>query len=386
MSEPRRVAQARGLVAAKRYSDALTILGALVAADPSDAEAWRLIAQCKLGLNDPAAALDAARSALRISPRSEWAHRLCSIALMRRHRYSEARDEADEAVRIAPGLWLTHMQRADVDIHAEWVGDDTLAAATRAVELAPTEPAAHITLGRVHLVRKNNRLAESGFREALRLDPSNAVARNNLAVVQLRRRRLLSAGRHLIGALRLEPNSPLFAANLRLVLRNWATILDLLGVVGCVILLNTTDGRYVSTPRTDNLPGLTVTVAPGQIFRVPATQLPPAYHYVAATGRPAVLVIVPAVLVLALLAICVAIRRSIGPRSGQILLASLRRDGALRTTVSTSLLGVIGLAAAAAAGLPLARGLVGTALVCNVVATVITRVTRRRRREEVNLR
>jgi Flp pilus assembly protein TadD len=363
------------LANSRRWADALRLLGPYVAGAPDDATAWCLVAQCRLGLDDPALALDAAGRAAALNPDSEWAHRLRAMALSAMHASGPAREAAQEAVRLAPNLWQTWVQRAEVDANADDVDESSWDAARRAVELAPLEPSTHITVGRVALAAKQNRFAVQAFREALRLDPTSATAQNNLAVAALRRKRIAFAGSLLVNALRANPTSALYAANLRIVLTAWAAVLDLIGVVACLVVLNTTDGRDLPAAS----PGPITVTLPDQPARSVVTFpsfSPPTVH-VPATGHPGVLTGAAVVLLAAICFIVLTVRRSIGARAGPILLASMRVDRSLQLTVLSCAVAVSSVFAAAIVGLPRARGILGLALVLNVGAGLLTRWLRR---------
>lgn len=380
MTAQNTLAYAALLVSNQRWRDAVAVLGPHLASNPDDGEAWRLMARCQLGMDRPRSAEDAAQRALAIEPDSEWAHRLISIAYLDREIFSSARRAAEEAIRLDPNSWQAHHQRAHVDVEEGVVNRRTWAAARRAVELAPEEPQAHLLLGLVALQSKNRSLAAAEFREALALDPNNAMAANNLAVVQSRRRRLASAGALFSSALRSSPNERLFAANLRGVLRAWAMLLNLLGFIGCLILLSVTAGH--SEPMTPNLAGptpeITLTLGPTEAVTLP---VPPSYlrRHIAVIGRPAALIVVTCVLVAALAAVVAAVRRSVGPTAGRILMASIRADRPLLITIVSCLTGVVLLCAAALAGMPTARALITAAFITFITAALVNRIIGRKR-------
>lgn len=383
--------RARVLADGERWDDALVTLRQHLTSAPDDAQALRLVAQCELGLQRPAPARRAAERSLAVDPDSEWGHRLLAIALRRDARYEEARRAIEEAIRLAPDSWRGYRERAEIDICDEFVSSRTWADARRAVELAPDEPIAQQTLGRLALVQKQNRVAVRAFREALRLDPQDATARNNLAVAQLRRRRLASAGVHLAGALRLDPTSGLFARNLGILLRIWATGLNLVGILACVIALNLTRDDVSTAPgppvqRSVTLPpGAVISAAPDDIVTIGPTSgqtytyddVGPVARHDPQRGRPAVLTVSAVVVLAAALCVLLVLRRSLGRGARRIVGSYARRDSRLAVTALLGLSGTLGLVVAAGVGLPVARGVLGATIALDVVTTVVIRVMAR---------
>jgi Flp pilus assembly protein TadD len=395
VSEPREIPRARALIDAERWSDALAILVPHVATEPGDAQAWCLIAQSHLGLGRSDAALQAAKTARTLTPESEWAHRLCSVAYMRRGLFAEARRAAEESMRLEPDLWVTHRQRAEVDIQANAITHVTWDAARRAVELAPQESDAHTTVGRLALATGANDMATKAFREALRLDPQSATARNNLAVVHLRRKRLGSAVTHLVGALRADPTSELFANNLKIVLRSWAFLINMIGAVGSAILLATTSDRVVSgstsAPYTvgPTFPPGTYTLGPGNVVTLSSVPGEPGYGvvqvpvdqvHIPVVGRPAALIIVACVVVAALIANVIVVRRNLGSSAWSILVAAARRDEILAISLGLSGFVVGGCVVAAALGMPLARPALVVTFLTALGSIVMMRINAPKRR------
>lgn len=354
MTVPRALAQAKALADAERWSDVLVVVSAHLASDPDDALALCLSAQAHLGRGAPRAAAQAAERAIELSPNFEWPHRLYSHALTALLDFSGARRAARESVRLAPNLWKTHRQMAEVDVNhgRSYITQQTWSAALRAVELAPDEPWAHLTLGRVALSAKKYRRAEKAFGECLRLDPSMAVARNNLAVAQLSRRRLASATSHFVAAVQLDPTSTLFERNLRMVLRGWATVMNLVGLAGCVAI------NVVAAPR----------------YRRPPL------HSIPVRGHPAGLAIVAGVLVGVFLIAALTLRRHLGRGFGRFVLLETRRDAVLALMVGTGIISVLGVVVAAIAGMPAAGRIASVTVGLVLAGGIAYRVLRRKRR------
>lgn len=115
-------------------------------------------------------------------PRSEWGHRLRSIALSALGRDVEALDAALEAIMIDPENWRgrTRLSRCYVAMDRLAEADATLAKAT---ELAPDGSAIFVQWSRVAWLRKDMPRAEALSRKAVSLDPGSADALRSLATV-----------------------------------------------------------------------------------------------------------------------------------------------------------------------------------------------------------
>jgi Flp pilus assembly protein TadD len=334
------VAQARLLIGARRFQDAVAALAPYLAGAPDDDEALCLVAQARFELDQPELALDAANAALRVSPDKEWALRLASLALARLGRFGEARAAADEAVRVSPNLWLTHLQRAQVDITAKHITATSWAAAQRAVELAPDEAGAHTTYGRVALADRQVKVAEKAFREALRLDPQDAAAHNNLGVALLRQRRLGRATSLIIGAAGIDPMSATYIANVGVSIRTWFSYL---GIAGLILAEVVGDAHSSSGPSRPS------------------------------DGHPPVLSICAALDVLAWAVVWWQLARAAGPVFGRYLRTALLRDRVMRIMILAPTAGVLCFAIAAVVGFPAATGLLWASAGCCAVTVILGR-------------
>lgn len=167
------LAQARSLVAVRRWQQAITALGPALMSEATAVEAHCLRAQCLFGLGQPAEAAKAARQALARNPHSPWAHRLLAMGHLAGRRPRAARDEAAAAARLAPrsvhGLYLltlSHLALRDRGPAEQ--------AAHAAVAENPHDPLAHLAMAKVAENRRDWATAEGAYREGLRLDPADA--------------------------------------------------------------------------------------------------------------------------------------------------------------------------------------------------------------------
>ncbi|MEU3169159.1 tetratricopeptide repeat protein [Streptosporangium sp. NPDC006930] len=158
--------------------------------DPADPRQWCAVAAAWLGHDRPEAALEAARKALDLDPRSEsgadWGYRLASLAFERLGRDAEAVAAAEEAVRLAPGSWAARMRLGAALRRVPGRWRESRAQAARAVRYAPEEPDPHVLAGDLALLRGEYASAEAAYREALRLLPGHPGARVNLGLARLR--------------------------------------------------------------------------------------------------------------------------------------------------------------------------------------------------------
>ncbi|MEF2976570.1 tetratricopeptide repeat protein [Subtercola sp. YIM 133946] len=208
---------ARTYLSLGKPADALAALAPHLASHPDDERGLCLASQAHLVSGDAARALDAAQHAAALTPDNEWAWRLVALSYSKLGHHPEARAAAANAQAIAPQLWVTHAQVAQVDIAAKRITPESQHAAREATRLAPLEPDAHLTAGNVALAQNDWANAESSFRSALRLEPGHAAARNNLSLVMLRRGRAGSAAAGFVDILSTDPDSEVAVRNLRAV-------------------------------------------------------------------------------------------------------------------------------------------------------------------------
>ncbi|RFA08868.1 hypothetical protein B7R54_06235 [Subtercola boreus] len=208
---------ARTYLSLGKPADALRALAPHLAAHPDDDRGLCLASQAHLVAGQAARALEAAQQALVRTPDNEWAWRLVALSYSKLGNISEAKAAARTAQSLAPELWVTHAQVAQVDIAAKRITADAEHAAREAVRLAPLEPDAHLTAGNVALAQQNWPVAEAAFRSALKLQPDHPAARNNLSLVMLRQGRAGSAAAGFIDILQADPGSAVAVRNLRAV-------------------------------------------------------------------------------------------------------------------------------------------------------------------------
>src|SRR5438874_3778045 len=95
--------------------------------------------------------------------------------------WATAREDAEKAVAIAPGLAEAHAALGWVRFFAEWKFAEGLKELKRAKELSPANPTANDLLARVIVYLGKSDEAEKQARQAVELDPLAFPAQNNLA-------------------------------------------------------------------------------------------------------------------------------------------------------------------------------------------------------------
>lgn len=226
------------LLRQKRYEDALGPLqrAAHLAPTRADVLAYRADAHAQLG-NLAQAEIDA-REAVRLSPVSEYAHRIRGLVAMKSRKWQEAADALTVAISLAPDAWslakraeanlwlkqhgkaLDDAQRAialDAD-HADAHGHaanaanslgryaDALLLARRAASLEPANAYAHAQVA--HALNGLERFGDAliAAEQALALDPRNAHAPRLAGIALVRLGRAKDAVPYLDRAVIADPN------------------------------------------------------------------------------------------------------------------------------------------------------------------------------------
>jgi tetratricopeptide (TPR) repeat protein len=208
------------MLGAGRFSEARTLVAAVLAAEPDNSRAWSLLAQAQIGAGQPAEGLAAADRAVQLDPASAWAHRLRSIAQRRTGQVREALDAAAEACRLDPHQWMNHLNLAQAALAAAGgpAGDSSrlqLAqrASSTARQLAPNEPSVHYASGQVSRALGEPDAARAHFERTLALDPEHSSAVNELGRLTLEFGKPGDAARHFVQAARIAPGQSVYGHN-----------------------------------------------------------------------------------------------------------------------------------------------------------------------------
>lgn len=231
------LARAQHLLELKRPSEALTIVAAMLSAQPDDPAALRLAARCQSELGRDAEAIRTAQAAVAADPYSEHGYRILAMTLRRTKSHRAAADAAAQAVRLAPEEWRAHVMLAQCLVRVD--PQAALAAAERACELAPLSADTYYVRGVI--LRMLHRKAEARvvLEEALTLDPQHVQAHSTLALLDQPRWKVWGWGGSLRGfrrALSLDPQERTVRLNLEATILRRLWRLGWLSVIGMQIV------------------------------------------------------------------------------------------------------------------------------------------------------
>ncbi|MGE0709891.1 MAG: protein kinase [Planctomycetota bacterium] len=193
-----------------RLADAVEHLELAVKTAPEFHEAWANLALAREALGDPDGAEHAARTALKLSPRSQHAlHALAKVAFQRRD-FRKARELSQQLLsQGAKGEMalkaLLVLGNCQIELH-----DLTAARATleQAHKLAPKSDLACARLAQVELVSGNQRRAEELAAEACTLAPERAEGWGVRGSIELGAKRYAQAAQYLQRSLQLNDREP----------------------------------------------------------------------------------------------------------------------------------------------------------------------------------
>jgi tetratricopeptide (TPR) repeat protein len=198
--------RAQHLIRLHRSEEAAALLAQVLASDPTDVRAHRLLSQCMIELKRFKDALMEANAAIVLDPNAEWSFRLRSAALLGLGKKRAAVSAAREAVRLAPEHYVCFIQLA-VAYRAAHRWPAAQEAAEQALRLSPESPVALNLLGVLALRGRRVSAAEAAFRKALRIDPNNANALNHRGIVARARGRRVEAHDFYGASSRADPRS-----------------------------------------------------------------------------------------------------------------------------------------------------------------------------------
>ncbi len=196
---------ARLLLQQQRFGQAEAEVRRVLSTEPEHAEAVALLALCLSGQRKHAAAIDAARSAVALSPDSPIGHYVLAVILDGCDRLEEAKIAVRNAIHLDPTdpdffalLGSLHAQQKQWS-EALCEADRGLALDAEHVDSANVRAMALVGMG-----RKSE--ADSTIAAALAHDPENALTHANRGWTMLHAGRHQEAMIHFREALRLDPN------------------------------------------------------------------------------------------------------------------------------------------------------------------------------------
>lgn len=213
---PTSLSRAVTLLDAGQPAKALPLLRTHLAGHPSDPEGLAFFAQASLDVGDIDGATRSARASLALSPENEHVLRILALALAYAGNHADAVKAAEEARRLHPDEWRTHLVRSQVDIHGRKATRDGEAALEALMRLAPDLADTHVAAAMYVrlksgglIVEADRRLALVHARRALQLDPQDQSAQVTLAVVELSNRyRPARGARLMLNAISNDPANP----------------------------------------------------------------------------------------------------------------------------------------------------------------------------------
>jgi len=195
---------------------AVPLLASYLASHPDDSQALSYLAQAFSELGEASQARDASLQSLKINPTNNHALRLLAFAYADLGKIKDARIAAEEAQRVAPDYWLTHLTRARIDLTPGGGTKGSQAAVKKLLELAPdvaeshVVAADHILIAEGPVVYEEERAqARQHLERALAIDPQNAQAVASLSRLELGTRwRGAEGARVALRALAMDPTNP----------------------------------------------------------------------------------------------------------------------------------------------------------------------------------
>jgi len=177
------LARATALFERMDPAEAVRALEPVLAADPSSAEAWLLMARLRLALDDNQAALDAANKAIALAAGDPRALATASRALSLLGRHEDAVTMAYRAVIADPKNPLWHDRVAWALLTADRQFADAEQAARTAIGLDPNEAHYYFTHGLALDALGHIDQARQALLTSLRMEPDNPAAQHRLAVL-----------------------------------------------------------------------------------------------------------------------------------------------------------------------------------------------------------
>jgi Flp pilus assembly protein TadD len=241
VTSPSAAARADALIDLGRSGEAIAILSAALAGDPSSPELLRQLARAQLAGEDDHGALATAQRAVAADPESEWGYRILSLAFAGVGDLQNAELAAAEAQRLAPSIWQTHARRAIAGGQGGHFAAG-MAAAHEAVRLAPNEADAHFAMGYTAMQAGRADIAEQAYLHTLALRPDHATAMNNLSIIQMKQRGgLTKAVQGLSAALSTDAQLAVARRNLDVVARRYMRRFHFGVVIAFIVLSIATD-------------------------------------------------------------------------------------------------------------------------------------------------
>ena len=187
-----------------RRAEAFSMLDNLLARNPNESETLTVRARLLLADHRYGEALEAANAAVRSNPRSPQAHLITGLASMGRGDFAQARRALTESTNLDPGLLEARMALANLHLSTGEI-DPAIDIAMAATAANPRSLEARLLVTRALLVRPDDRPRALTYAEGTVRDfPRSAAARNALGLYYLAVGDRAAARREFEHALRLD--------------------------------------------------------------------------------------------------------------------------------------------------------------------------------------
>ncbi|MFC6021238.1 tetratricopeptide repeat protein [Plantactinospora solaniradicis] len=188
-----------------RWTDAERALGIVLGADPDHPQALARLTEVLENLDRPEEAAEVAERLIEAHPEDPTGYLALAEALVRQDEHAEAEPHVRAALDLDPSAPVAWQQLAEVLSYLPERGDEAVAAARRAVTLAPEDADMHATLGDALLTAfGDGPAAEAGYLTALALAPEDGGIRLRLGLARLQIGRLDDARDDFVEGLRRE--------------------------------------------------------------------------------------------------------------------------------------------------------------------------------------
>ncbi|MAT97349.1 MAG: hypothetical protein CL608_09425 [Anaerolineaceae bacterium] len=197
--------RARLLMEHRRYNEAIEPLQAAIAENPEFGPAHALIAICHTKLEHHAAALQAAQTAVRLDPNSDFHLYTLAVVQLEQEKYDDAERSIRSAIMLEPTEPDYYGLLSSIFVErGEW--NKALEAANEGLRLDP-EHVRCANLRAMALVKMGDRTAASQTIDtALSQNPDNPLTHANKGWTNLHQSKPREAMHHFGEALRLDPN------------------------------------------------------------------------------------------------------------------------------------------------------------------------------------
>jgi predicted O-linked N-acetylglucosamine transferase (SPINDLY family) len=198
------LARARTCHQAGQLLEAERLYGQIVAADPTNAQAWYLLGAVCQALGRLAEAAASLRQSLHLRPGFAAAHNHLGVVLAQQWQLEEAVASFRQAVRLEPDLAEAHKNLGQA-LLSQGKPAEAAASLQQLVRLQPDLAEVHNFLGRALTAQWHLDEAAACYRQAVRLEPDFAEAHYNLGLALLRQGDAAEAAASFRLAVRLRP-------------------------------------------------------------------------------------------------------------------------------------------------------------------------------------